>query len=191
MKTLKNIFELFFVFFKIGAFTFGGGLAMLPILKRELVDTKKWLTEEEIVDYFAIGQCTPGIIAVNVATFSGYKHEGVLGSIAATLGIITPSIIIILFISAFISGFSDIVIVKKILKGINIAAAVLLTKAVFDFGKKTISDIFTFFIAVISFCAMYFFNITGIWIVLFSACIGWIVKTVFEYFSFNKKTSVS
>lgn len=177
---LKNAAELFFAFFKIGAFTFGGGLAMLPFLKRDLVDTKKWLTEEEIVDYFAIGQCTPGIIAVNVATFSGYKRAGIFGSIAATLGIITPSVIIIMLISAFLSNFSEIILVQKAFKGINIAAAVLLTKAVFGFGKKTVADIFTLLIAVAAFCAMHFFNITGVWIVLFSAAAGWLVKTFFK-----------
>lgn len=174
------------LFFKIGAVTFGGGLAMLPLLKRDLVDRKKWLTEEEIVDYFAIGQCTPGVIAVNVATFSGYKRAGIFGSIVATLGIITPSIIIILFISAFITKFSDSPIMHKAFKGINIAAAVLLTQTVFSFGKKTVTDIFSFLIASVSFSAMHFFNITGVWIVLFSAFAGWAIKTAAEHLRFNK-----
>ena len=100
----KTLVELFFVFFKIGAVTFGGGLAMLPIIEKELVIKRNWVTKDTLLDYFAIGQATPGIIAVNVATFLGYSRAGILGAIIATLGVVTPSIIIISIIAKFLSG---------------------------------------------------------------------------------------
>ena len=177
-ENLKILFSLFFTFFKIGAVTFGGGLAMLPILKRDLVDSKKWITEEEIIDYFAIGQCTPGIIAVNVATFVGHKKCGVIGAVVGTVGIVFPSLITITIIAAFITNFSDIPWVKKSLKGVNIAVSALLLRAVLDFGKKTIFDLCTFLIAVSAFSAMLFFKVQGVWVVFASAFLGWFFQTL-------------
>jgi len=174
----KTYVSLFASFFKIGLVTFGGGLAMLPILKRDLVDSKGWLTEDEILDYFAIGQSTPGIIAVNVATFVGYKRAGVIGSIFSTSGIVFPSLIIITLIAAFVSNFNELVWVQKALKGINVAVSVLLVKAVFSFGKKTVFDLCTFFIAALSFVLMFAFNVQGVWIVIGSALLGWIFQTI-------------
>ena len=174
----KTYVSLFVSFFKIGLVTFGGGLAMLPILKRDLVDSKGWLTEDEILDYFAIGQSTPGIIAVNVATFVGYKRAGVIGSIFSTSGIVFPSLIIITLIAAFVSNFNELVWVQKALKGINVAVSVLLVKAVFSFGKKTVFDLCTFFIATLSFVLMFAFNVQGVWIVIGSALLGWIFQTI-------------
>lgn len=171
------LLTLFLYFFKVGAFTFGGGLSMLPVLTRDLVEIKKWASEEEMIDYFAIGQSTPGIIAVNVATFIGYKKAGITGAVSGVIGIIFPSLIIITLIAAFISNFSDIVWIQKALKGINVSVAVLLLKAVFTFGKKTIFDVFTFLIAVFAFVAMFIFKIQGVWIVLFSAFLGWLIQT--------------
>ena len=92
---MKELFKLFLTFAKVGCFTFGGGYAMLPLLQKEVVEKNNWATEEELMDYFAIGQCTPGIIAVNTSTFIGYKRKGIIGGIAATLGMVFPSIIII------------------------------------------------------------------------------------------------
>lgn len=174
----KTYVSLFASFFKIGLVTFGGGLAMLPILKRDLVDSKGWLTEDEILDYFAIGQSTPGIIAVNVATFVGYKRAGVIGSIFSTSGIVFPSLIIITLIAAFVSNFNELVWVQKALKGINVAVSVLLVKAVFSFGKKTVFDLCTFLIAALSFVLMFAFNVQGVWIVIGSALLGWIFQTI-------------
>ena len=105
MERIKNLFQLYWSFFKIGGLTFGGGLSMLPMLERELVQRRKWVTEEEILDFYAIGQCTPGIIAVNTATFVGYKKEKILGGIFATLGMISPSIIVISLVAAFFEMF--------------------------------------------------------------------------------------
>ena len=174
----KTYASLFASFFKIGLVTFGGGLAMLPILKRDLVDSKGWLTEDEILDYFAIGQSTPGIIAVNVATFVGYKRAGVIGSIFSTSGIVFPSLIIISLIAAFVSNFNELVWVKKALKGINVAVSVLLVKAVFSFGKKTVFDLCTFLIAALSFVIMFVFKVQGVWIVIGSAFLGWFFQTI-------------
>ena len=174
----KTYASLFASFFKIGLVTFGGGLAMLPILKRDLVDSKGWLTEDEILDYFAIGQSTPGIIAVNVATFVGYKRAGMIGSIFSTSGIVFPSLIIISLIAAFVSNFNELVWVKKALKGINVAVSVLLVKAVFSFGKKTVFDLCTFLIAALSFVLMFAFKVQGVWIVIGSALSGWLFQTI-------------
>ena len=175
---LKTYISLFASFFKIGLVTFGGGLAMLPILKRDLVDSKGWLTEDEILDYFAIGQSTPGIIAVNVATFVGYKRAGVIGSIFSTSGIVFPSLIIISLIAAFVSNFNELVWVQKALKGINVAVSVLLVKAVFSFGKKTVFDLCTFLIAALSFVLMFVFKVQGVWIVIGSVFLGWFFQTI-------------
>ena len=174
----KTYISLFASFFKIGLVTFGGGLAMLPILKRDLVDSKGWLTEDEILDYFAIGQSTPGIIAVNVATFVGYKRAGVIGSIFSTSGIVFPSLIIISLIAAFVSNFNELVWVQKALKGINVAVSVLLVKAVFSFGKKTVFDLCTFLIAALSFVLMFVFKVQGVWIVIGSAFLGCFFQTI-------------
>ena len=132
---------LFLTFAKIGAITFGGGLAMLPILKREVVENKGWATEEELVDYYAIGQCTPGIIAVNTATFIGAKQKGVLGGIVATLGVVFPSVIIITTIAAFLQNFLDYQFVQYALNGIRICVCVLIFDAVLTLLKKAVIDI--------------------------------------------------
>ena len=113
---MKKLFELFWVFAKIGVSTFGGGYAMLPILERELAEKKKWVTTEEIADYYAIGQCTPGVISVNTATFIGYKQKGILGGIVATLGIIFPSILIISIIASFIESYKNLDFIQNELK---------------------------------------------------------------------------
>ena len=114
-----NIYlDLFLTFAKIGVCTFGGGYAMLPILQREVVEKKGWATEEELTDYFAIGQCTPGIIAVNTATFIGQKYKGILGGVLATLGVVFPSLIIITLIAAFLQNFASYPVVAHALAGI-------------------------------------------------------------------------
>ena len=113
--------KLFLLFAKIGVMTFGGGYAMLPILQRELVDTRHWATEEELADYFAIGQCTPGIIAVNTATFIGHKRKGIPGGIVATLGVVFPSLIIITILAGLITTFADLPFVQNAFAGIRVS----------------------------------------------------------------------
>lgn len=140
---MKILLELFLVFARVGGFTFGGGYAMLPMLQRELVEKRGWATEEELMDYFAIGQCTPGIIAVNTATFVGYKLKGIIGGIFATLGIITPSMIIITLIAAFLTNFQDYEAVKWAFGGIRAAVVALILSAGINIGKKSVVDIVT------------------------------------------------
>lgn len=168
----KTLVELFFVFFKIGAVTFGGGLAMLPIIEKELVIKRNWVTKDTLLDYFAIGQATPGIIAVNVATFLGYSRAGILGAIVATLGVVTPSIIIISIIAKFLSGFSENITVKKALSGINVVVAALLTKVLWGFRKKIFSSILSFVLFLLAFLGIAFFNINTVVIVIGSIFIG-------------------
>ena len=140
---MKELLLLFAVFAKIGGFTFGGGYAMLPILQREIVEKRHWATQEELMDYFAIGQCTPGIIAVNTATFVGYKRKGVVGGIFATLGVVAPSIVIITIIAAFIQGFQHIEAVQWAFEGIRAAVVALILSAVIKLGKKSLVDVAT------------------------------------------------
>lgn len=177
--------QLFTAFFKIGLFTFGGGMSMLPMLQRELVESKQWLTEEEILNYFAIGQCTPGIIAVNVATFCGYKRAGLSGAIVSTIGIVCPSWIVITLIAGSISRFSDIEWIQRAMKGVYVAVAALLARAVFTFGKKIITDFVTAGIAAGAFLAMSVWNISGILIVLVAGIIGFCAQIIRN----GKKTS--
>ncbi len=153
---MKEIFELFLIFAKIGAFTFGGGYAMLPMIKRELVENRGYATEEEVLDYYAIGQLTPGVIAVNVATFVGYKRKGVWGGILATLGVVTPSVIIIAIIAALITNFQDIPVVSSALSGIRLAVLAMIVKTLVGVAKKGIVDVFTLIIAVATFLIMMF-----------------------------------
>ena len=140
-KKMKIYLDLFLSFFKIGALTFGGGYAMLPMFKRELVEKHGWCTEEDILDYYAIAQCTPGVIAVNTASFIGFRKKGVLGAICATLGVVCPSILIITVIAAFISSFADNKYVKYAFEGIRVAVCALVSVTVYGLFKKNVKDI--------------------------------------------------
>ncbi|MGP1438430.1 MAG: chromate transporter [Treponema sp.] len=177
---LKECFILFCAFFKVGAFTFGGGIAMLPMLKKYLVEDLHYITEEEMLDYFAISQCTPGVIAVNVATFVGYKRAGVLGAATATLGVIFPSFIVIIILAHFISLSSGVVWFQKAVKGVNIAVATLLARAFFSISKKTIIDVKTFFIFLIAFVAIAFFSVSGFYVIIASGILGYVISTIKE-----------
>ena len=169
---VKNLWELFCVFFKIGAVTFGGGLAMLPIIEKELVVKRNWISKEKLLDYFAIGQVTPGIIAVNVATFLGYSRAGVFGACIATLGVVTPSIIIISIIAKFLAGFSDIVYVKKALAGINVVVSALLVKVLWGFRKNIFKSFLSIVMFVFAFVGITFLDINTVIVVIFSILCG-------------------
>lgn len=151
---MRELFELYAAFFRIGLFTFGGGMAMLPMLQREVVEDKKWATNEEILNYFAIGQCTPGIIAINTSTFIGTKKKGALGGVVATLGMITPSLIIILIIASVLTQIMEYEIVGHIFAGIRIGVAALVTEALLGILKSGIKDIFgiIFYLVILVFC---------------------------------------
>lgn len=140
---MKECWELFWAFAKVGAMTFGGGYAMLPILQRELVEKRGWVTEEDLMDYFAIGQCTPGIIAVNTATFVGEKKKGVAGGIAATLGVVFPSLVIITVLAGIITSASDLAWVRNAFAGIRACVCVQIFNAVVKLVKKAVMDVWT------------------------------------------------
>ncbi len=169
---LKELLELYLAFVKIGAFTFGGGLAMMPIMQRELIEKRGWITEEELIDYFAIGQSTPGIIAVNVATFVGYKKLGWFGGIIGTLGVVTPSWVIIMLLAGAISSVDKYPLAQKALKGINVAVAALLTSVIVKFSKKTIKSIWNAFFMLLAFALIYFLKVQSVWIIIASLVIG-------------------
>ena len=133
------LWELYRSFFMIGGLTFGGGIAMLPMLEREVVNKHGWATQEEILNYFAIGQCTPGIIAVNTATFVGYKQKGVPGGVAATMGVISPSIIIIVLIAMLLQHFMDILWVQHAFAGIRVAVCALIVSSVIKLIKSGVT----------------------------------------------------
>ena len=169
---LKQFFELYFAFVKIGAFTFGGGLAMMPIMQRELIEKRGWVTEEELIDYFAIGQSTPGIIAVNVSTFVGYKRLGWLGGIIGTLGVVTPSWVIIMLLAGAISSVDKYPLAQKALRGINVAVAALLTSVIVKFSKKTIKNIWNALFMLLAFALIYFLKVQSVWIILSALITG-------------------
>lgn len=175
---MKTLLRLFFIFAKIGAVTFGGGYAMLPILQRELVEKHKFTTEEELLDYFAIGQCTPGIIAVNTATFVGYKTKGILGGIFSTLGVITPSIIILTIITAFIQNFAKIPLVIHAFNGIRVCVCVLIFNAVIKVAKNALIDVWSCIIFSIVFILSVFLDVTAPALVLAAGILGFIIKRI-------------
>ena len=168
-----NVFvELYLTFLRIGSFTFGGGYAMLPMMQDELVHSKGWITDDELLDYYAVGQSTPGIIAVNVATFVGFKRRGIAGGIFATLGIITPSVFIITLLAALISSIDQYPLVQKALKGINVSVAALITDANFNFVKKTCKGAASFLIMTASFVLIYFFEVPSYFVILGTALLA-------------------
>ena len=136
----RLLLKMFLTFAKVGVMTFGGGYAMLPILQREVVEKEGWATEEELTDYFAIGQCTPGIIAVNTATFIGQKLCGVAGGITATLGVVFPSLVIITAIAAALRGFAEYPAVRHAFAGVRVCVCVLVLNAVVKLWKKSVVD---------------------------------------------------
>ena len=173
---MKKLWELFWTFAKMGAITFGGGMAMLPILQREVVDTKHWATEEELVDYYAIGQCTPGIIAVNTATFIGQKYGGVAGGIVATLGVVFPSLVIISILAGLISNFAHLAWVKNAFAGIQVCVCVLIFNATVKLMKKSVVDQRTAVIFLLVLVASVLLNLSPIWFVITAALEGVLLK---------------
>ncbi len=137
---MKELFELYSAFFRIGLFTFGGGYAMLPMLQREVVNHHRWTTDEELLDCYAIGQCTPGVIAINTATFVGYRRRGVVGGIVATLGMVSPSLVIITIIAMALSPFMSNPHVAHAFAGIRVAVAALIASSVIKLAKKSVKD---------------------------------------------------
>jgi len=168
-----NIYlDLFLTFAKVGVMTFGGGYAMLPILQREVVENKGWATEEELMDYYAIGQCTPGIIAVNTATFIGQKYKGIPGSIVTTIGVVFPSVVIISLLASVIEAFSHIVWVQHAFGGIRVCVCVLIANAVLKLYKKAVVDRLTLFIFLSVALGSYLLDMSPVIFVLTAAIAG-------------------
>ena len=175
---MKELLDLFLTFAKMGVMTFGGGYAMLSILQREVVENKHWATEEELTDYFAIGQCTPGIIAVNTATFIGQKKGGVPGGIMATLGLVFPSVVIISLLAGLITNFSHLAWVKNAFAGIQVCVCVLIFNAVRKLWKKSVVDKRTCAIFLLVLAGGVFMDLSPVWYVIVAAAAGIVLKNL-------------
>ena len=166
------LLDLFLTFAKVGVMTIGGGYAMLPILQREVVEYKGWAKEEELMDYFAIGQCTPGIIAVNTATFIGQKYKGILGAVLTTLGVIFPSVVIISLLATILEAFSHLIWVQNAFGGIRICVCILIANAVVKLYKKAIVDKLTLGIFLLVALGSYFLDLCPVVFVELAATAG-------------------
>ncbi len=173
-KARPTLWQLFTAFMRIGAFTFGGGYAMLPMLERECVDKTGWTTREELLDYFAIGQCTPGVIAVNTATFIGKKQRGFRGAFAATFGVVLPSFVIICILTALLTGFQSIRWVRYALRGIRVAVGVLILNTVIKLIKQKVSSGFDYLLLGAAFFIVVqpFIDISPVFVVTAAALCG-------------------
>lgn len=169
---MKKIFELFYIFFKIGAFTFGGGYAMIPVISKEIVTNKGWITDDDILDIVAIAESTPGPIAINTATFVGYKIAGFWGAAAATFGTVLPSFVIILAISFILDLFSALTAVKYAFFGIRAGVLALLIKALVTMYKKCPKGLFSYILMAISFIVVAVFDISVLYVIIFCALAG-------------------
>ena len=172
MRNMKILGELFLTFMQVGGLTFGGGYAMLPILQREVVEKRGRATDEELTDYFAVGQCTPGIIAVNTATFVGQKQAGVLGGIVATLGIVAPSLVIISILAGFINTFAELAVVKNAFAGIRVCVCVLIFNAVCKLWKGSVKSKLALAIFAVVTLGSLFFDLSPVLFVVVAAVLG-------------------
>ncbi|MEA4822952.1 MAG: chromate transporter [Clostridiaceae bacterium] len=168
-----NIYlDLFLTFAKIGAFTFGGGYAMLPMFQRELCERHGWVTNDEILDYYAVAQCTPGVIAVNTATFVGAKKKGALGAACATLGVVFPAVIIISVIALFLQHFAEYAVVQHAFAGIRVSVAVLITGAVIRLWKSNIRNLRAVLIFAAALIVTVFTDWSPVYLVIAAAAVG-------------------
>lgn len=172
---MGELFDLFKTFFRIGGLTFGGGYAMLPMLEKEVVENRNWATSEELLDYYAVGQTTPGIIAVNTATFVGYKIRGVIGAFFATLGVVFPSLVIIMLIATCLQNFSKYVVVQHAFSGIRVVVAVLILNAITKLWKSSVLDKIGTIIFILTFICGSLLQISPIYIVVSAAILGIII----------------
>lgn len=178
MVGMKELLNLFLIFAKIGLTTIGGGYVMLPIFQRELADKRGWVTEDKLFDYYAVSACTPGVIAVNVATLTGYKRKGVLGSIFATLGVIFPSIVIIILVAALLTSFADNVYVVHALAGIRVALCAVLPVNIWKMVKKGVRDVLTLIIFTATLALTVFLPISPVYVVCGAALIGIVISFI-------------
>ena len=173
-----KLLSLFLSFAKVGVMTFGGGYAMIPILEREIVDKQGWASSEELMDYYAVGQCTPGVIAVNTATFIGYKVAGNLGGIVATLGVVFPSFVILSLIAGIIQNFAEIPAVKSAFAGIRVCVCVLIFNAVWKLGKKAVIDKWTAGIFLLVAAGAILTDLSPVLFVLFAGVCGIVLRVL-------------
>ena len=173
--------DLFLTFARIGGLTFGGGYAMLPILQREVVESRGWATEDELTDYYAIGQCTPGIIAVNVATFIGNKIKGIPGGIVATLGVVSPSVVIISLIAAFLQSFMDNAILGHAFAGLRVCVCVLVFNTLLKLRKSAVKDAGAAIICLLVLAGAALLDLSPVILVLFAGAAGICYKAVAEH----------
>ena len=171
-EKLKKALQLFVTFFKIGAFTFGGGYAMIPLIQREVVEEKKWITDDDILEIIAISESTPGPIAINSATFIGYRICGFWGSFFATLGVVLPSFVIILLISFVLKEFQDLKAVQYAFEGIRAGVLALLIKALVGMYKKSPKNLVSYIVIVASFLVAAFVDISVLWVIIGCAVFG-------------------
>ena len=180
MLGLKELFDIYLKFFKIGAVTFGGGYAMLPILRREIVEKEKWLSEEAVMDFYAISQSMPGIIAINVGAFIGYQRRKKLGAAAAALGVVSPCIVIITIISACLSNFQGNVYVRHALSAVSVCVCALILDSIVAMWKKGVKDVFGIVVFAIMLVLMTFTETSPVLLVVLSAVCGIICKSLQE-----------
>lgn len=170
---MTNIYlSLFIEFFKIGLFTIGGGVAMIPVIEDQAVNKKQWLTSEEMIECIALGQSLPGVIAINTSTYVGYKKAGIAGAIFATLGVIMPSFMIIILLAGIITRVGDIKFVKGAFAGIKACVTGLVFVVTFNLAKRLIADKFSVIVALIGFVSVVFFNVNAIIIVIIAGLCG-------------------
>ncbi|MCY1152954.1 MAG: chromate transporter [Sphaerochaetaceae bacterium] len=181
-----SLVSLFTSFASIGAITFGGGYAMLPFLEREVCDKRAWIKNEELLDFYALGQCTPGIIAINVATYIGYKKRGFLGALFSSIGIIFPSIFIITIISALFINFQDNQYVISAVAGIKVVVCALIANSIYRLVKKSIIDKTTFSLFIIALICLFIFKINIYLLILLSIIAGLVIKKVKKELSHAK-----
>lgn len=163
---MKELWKLFRLFFKVGLFTFGGGYAMLPLLKAEVVNKRRFVTEQELLDLYSIGQCTPGIIAVNVATYIGYQQKGIKGAVAATLGMVMPSLIIIVLLASVLQRFMDNRYVAYAFAGIRICVAALIADIIYDMARRNIKNYLSALLFLGALGLLIGFNLSAVWVVI-------------------------
>ncbi len=173
---MKELFTLFWTFCKIGGLTFGGGYAMLPMIQKEIVENKKWATDEEVMNYYAVGQCTPGVIAVNTASFIGYKIKGIPGAVFATVGVVFPSLLIIMTIAFFLQNFAELTIVKEAFAAVRVAVLVLVIEAILKLKKSALLDRRCIFIFAVVFLMAAVFKISPIYITIAAFLFGIFLK---------------
>lgn len=172
---MNRVIRLFIAFFKIGLFTFGGGYAMIPLIEKEFVDRHHWIKREEILDLFAVSQSVPGAIAVNSSTLVGYKVAGVIGAVVATIGVVTPSVIIILVIAMFFGKIADIPAIIGTFDGINAAVILLIVMSGISMMRQSVHDGVTILLFVATLVAVVIFQISPILMIIGGAVIGLIM----------------